>query len=147
VTLYQHWGSECTCLLSTVFRFGHRLRGLDPWLSSGVRNQMLLLRWAQFSIQTQALSEAEREREREIERDPRHFRFINKKLLEELTACFPFTAYFTRHGPHKRHHVQQFFHCCVCILCRLSLPSRNKLDRQTVRWSHRLFFVFPKWRI
>jgi hypothetical protein len=30
----------------------------------------------------------------------------------------------TRHGPHRRRQVQQFFYCCVCIAAVKILPSR-----------------------
>jgi hypothetical protein len=38
----------------------------------------------------------------------------NKKLWEELITYFP----LIRHASHRKWSIQQFFYCCVCILCR-----------------------------
>jgi hypothetical protein len=54
------------------------------------------------------------------------------------------TEYLIWHGPHRKHRVQQFFWCRVCIRCRgnmfaESLPSNDRggcADTQTARWSH-----------
>jgi hypothetical protein len=43
-----------------------------------------------------------------------------------------------RHGPHRKRRVQQFFYCCICILCRGNvftepLPSKSRGNIQTNR--------------
>jgi hypothetical protein len=38
---------------------------------------------------------------------------LNKKLWEELIACFPLIW----HGPHRKRHVQQLFYCWWCFRC------------------------------
>jgi hypothetical protein len=46
--------------------------------------------------------------------------------------------YLIRHGQHRKHRVQQFIYCCVCIRCRGKvftepLPSNNRGLTQTAR--------------
>jgi hypothetical protein len=57
----------------------------------------------------------------------------NKKFWEELIAYFP----LTRHGPHRKRRVQQFFYRFMSVRCRGNvftelLPSNDmRIDIQT----------------
>jgi hypothetical protein len=48
------------------------------------------------------------------------------------------SIYYIRHGPHRKHHVKQFFYCCVCIRCGGNvftdpLPSNDRWHTKTYR--------------
>jgi hypothetical protein len=68
------------------------------------------------------------------------------------------TEYLIRHGPNRKHRVQQFSYCCVCIPCRGNvftkpLPCNGRIFwlhysgllggvTQTAGWSHEYNFIF-----
>jgi hypothetical protein len=52
-------------------------------------------------------------------------RATREKLWEELLSCFP----LSRHGPHRKHNVQQFFCCSVCVCCSGSVFTEPLLSK------------------
>jgi hypothetical protein len=71
---------------------------------------------------------------------------LNTKFWEELITYFS----LTRHGPHLKRRVQQFFYYCVCIryrgnVCTEPLPSNdrgNNRHRQQRDIISLLYFIF-----
>jgi hypothetical protein len=71
------------------------------------------------------------------------------------------TECLIRHGPHRKHRVQYFFYCCVCIRCHKNVFTSRCLatavlfdstiplgggdtDTPNARWSHNLLFFRNK---
>jgi hypothetical protein len=56
----------------------------------------------------------------------------NSGKKESPTFLSLYIEYFIWHGSHRKHHVQRFFYCCVCICCDREvfvepLPSKDRL--------------------